>query len=513
MAKEKSSSGNFFQNLFASLFGSDDPEFEKKRKLKAIAKRLSKSHYHFYKAGSSEVLPAFAKLLYEIYKIIVPAQNMFQNAQNQNAIKHSVIEYFLSENQRKLEEQLTEEAIAEKSKTMPVAQLTKYIQEALDSFVSDFTAERITMIEQRYHELMLFKDFCLYDFYFVLKKFDASLVEKEFNTTPQFGKIAGDYVADDIKDFSTVMGNLTEIVDWAPLMKMLKDVRGVEPVSPGVWKKIVARLQNIQTSNVLDMMVQLITANPNYLPAIGKAQTPIVDPFINKFKLETTAVMRKLESAEKSSKVNDILVKLFDTSDVSYLKSYTAQNSSTLEKKKLHRYLYCDPLNYLKAFLIEFCKTDIREYCELVLIRGKWTETSLSQPLSDAYNDLLAASDAITTFDQNLAEDGAVGIKIKTLLPRTQHDADAASIINRLVGDANNEAKAFIMNATRHLITIGKTMKDLIEDEARKAPVMIINWKEIEKFADRTPRDTAVLSYKRIYLFTTLMQTCMAASK
>ncbi|MBQ9495107.1 MAG: hypothetical protein IJR50_05650 [Treponema sp.] len=513
MAKQKTSGGNFFQNLFASLFGSDDPEVEKKRKLKAIAKKLSKAHYHFYKAGSDEVLPAFAKLLYEIYKAIVPAQNMLQNAQNQNAIKQSVIEYFLSDNQRKLEEQLTEEAIVEKSKTMPVKQLTKYMQETLDAFIGDFTAERIAAIEQRYWELLIFKDFCSFDFYFVLKKFDASLVEKQFSATPQFGKIAGDYVVDDIKDFTTVIANLTEVVDWLPLMKMLKDMRGVEPVAPGVWKKIVTRMQSIQASNVFDMMVQLITANPDYVATTGKAQTSIVDPFINKFKIETTAAMRKLESAEKNSKVNDVLSQLFGTLDISYLKNYTAPNSIMLEKKKLRGYTYHEPLNYLKAFLIEFGKTDIREYCELVLVRGKWTETSLSQPMSNAYNDLLSASDTITTFDQTLAEDGTVGIKIKTLLPRTGHDADSASIINRLVGEANNEARTLIMESTRNLITIGKMMKSLIEDEVKKAPEMLTNWKEIEKFSDTLPREIAVASYKRIYLLTTLMQTCLASAQ
>ena len=56
---------------------------------------------------------------------------------------------------------------------------------------------------------------------------------------------------------------------------------------------------------------------------------------------------------------------------------------------------------------------------------------------------------------------------------------------------------------------MGKTIKALIEDENKKSPEMIINWKEIEHFADHPPRELGIEVYKKIYLFATLMQTCM----
>ena len=512
MAKS-SPAGGFFQNLFASIFGSSDPEAEKKRRLRAIAKRLSKSHYHFYKAGSSEVLPAFAKLVYEIYKAVSPVQVMFQNAQNQNALKRSVIDYSLSDKQRKIEEELTEDAILEKSKTVPLKQLSQHVQESLDAFESDFGTDRISQIEELYRSLLYLKDFCSYDYYFLLKKFDSSLVEKQFTGTPRFEKISGEYVADDIKDFITVAWSVTGSTDWTPLLKMLKDMKGVEPISSGVWKRITAKLQSIRQADVFEMMVQLITGDPDYEPKVSEPQINIVEPFIDKFKLETTAALHKLQSVEKSSKVNDILTKLFGTPVVLYLKYYTEQSSNVLEKKRLHGYLYYEPLSYLKAFLIEFVKKDIREYCELVLIRGKWTTAPLSAPMSNAYNDLLAVSESITEFDQNLAEEGGTGMKIKTLLPRTAHDPDSAGVINRLVTDSNNQAKQMILDSTRNLITIGKTIKALLEDQMKKEPEMLINWKEVEHFADRPPKDMGIDVYKKIYLFATLMQACMGQAQ
>ena len=93
---------------------------------------------------------AFAKLLYEIYKAVAPAQLLFQNINNQNALKVAIIEYFLSDNQRKIEEEFTQEAIAEKSKTLPLRTFTDHVRQQFQTFIDEFTFERTTMIEQRY---------------------------------------------------------------------------------------------------------------------------------------------------------------------------------------------------------------------------------------------------------------------------------------------------------------------------------------------------------------------------
>ena len=86
--------------------------------------------------------------------------------------------------------------------------------------------------------------------------------------------------------------------------------------------------------------------------------------------------------------------------------------------------------------------------------------------MSNAYQELLKLSDEITNFDEMMSEDGMMGSKIKTLLPKTAHDAGAENIINRVVSDANDSARGYIIQGTQNLITIGKTVKQLIEDYA-----------------------------------------------
>ena len=130
--------------------------------------------------------------------------------------------------------------------------------------------------------------------------------------------------------------------------------------------------------------------------------------------------------------------------------------------------------------------------------------------MSEAFNYLLEASTKITQFDEKMAEDKEIGIKIKTLMPRTLREKDASNIASTLIEDANDEAKGFIVGSTQNLVIVGRTVKSILEDYAKLPRAeMIINWKELEKYAEFPIKETGVEIYKKIYLFSQLMQTML----
>ena len=104
-------------------------------------------------------------------------------------------------------------------------------------------------------------------------------------------------------------------------------------------------------------------------------------------------------------------------------------------------------------------------------------------------------------------------MKIKTLLPKTGHDNSAISIINRVISDANDAAKGFIITSTQNFVTIGKTIKQLIEDYSLSKTVLVQNWKELEKYIEQPMKDFSVGIYKKIYLFVQLMQQYLTQSE
>lgn len=501
------SSGGFFSNLFSSLFKSSNPDADKKRRLKNIAKAFSKSKFHvFYKANTQEILPPFPKMLYDFYKATSQAQVYFRNIPNPNQHKQRLITYSLSENQAELLEHFDENKIMEMSKQIPINKIKTQIDHDLQTFKAEFEGERANKIENLYKAFCLFQDFCTYDYYVLLRKFNSGIREFSFDSTPTFDKINGDYITDDLKDFIAVAFPITDdTVVWSDLFEFFQKTTGKELCSQGNWKKIIARIRSIQATRTFDMMIQMISQDPSYTSEYNMNIESLLDPYVESLTNDTWNLLNKISEHQKESKANDICLQIFGTASPQSLAHYVPSFNEGMLKKSLDQIIYAEPLNYLKAFLVEYLKKDIREFYDVVVIRGQW-DSSISAPMSNAYQELLAVSDQITAFDESFAEEGAMGMKIKTLLPKTGHDNSAISIINRVISDANDAAKGFIITSTQNFVTIGKTIKQLIEDYSLSKPVLVQNWKELEKYIEQPMKDFSVGIYKKIYLFVQLMQ-------
>ena len=498
---------SFFQSLFSNLFKSSNPEADKKRRLKAIAKAFSKTKYHaFYKSATIEVMPAFAKQFYDIYKLVAPAQAIFKSNQNPNLYKHQIINYSLSDKQVSLLEHFDQQKIIELTRKTSLQQAQTQLEEEFSLFSSEFDNERMTRTENLYKAFSTFHDFCCFDFYVLLKKFSSSIQEYNFNVLPTFEKINGEYIVDDLKDFCSVAYSITDDgILWNELFSFLKQTQSSETISLGNWKKIIARVRNLQQSCAFDLMIRHISGNTEYVTQITSHHASLIEPYVDKIQEEMRSTLSKIGSQQKENKANQICEQIFGNTNFNTLHFYIAGANETFSKKDLSLYLYSEPLNYLKAFLIEYVKKDLRELFDVVVVRGQWA-ASLANPMSNAYQELLKISDEITAFDNDLSEDGTSGLKIKNLLPKTAHDPGAENIINRVISDSNEQARSFIITSAQDFVTIGKTLKLLIEDYTKQKPEIVHNWRELERFLDHPMKEFCVGIYKKIYLFVQLMQ-------
>ena len=501
----------FFQRLLSSLFRNSSPEAEKKRKLKGIAKTISKSKFHnFYRPSSTEMSASFGKFIFDLYKIISPAQVMLKNTPNPAIFNRQIINYVLSERQVDIINKLDERKILEISKKVSFSKLQQGVEKLLQVFVNDFDGERAAKAANLSKSFALFKDFCSFDYYLVLKKYDSTYQEFSFSTLPKLEKINAEYIIDDLKDFLTVAYAITdENISWNDLFDLLKKTQGKEVISIGTWKKIIVRIRALQSSHVLDLIVKHSSQDLLYETKINPPAISVTEPFIDKIESDTRELLQQIQYTQKENRANNICMQIFGDESPQSMRFYVPSFNAALDKKDLDLIEYAEPLNYLKTFLIEFVKKDIREYYEVIVIRGQWDAT-LSAPMSNAYQDLLKTSDKITNFDDSFSEEGTMGSKIKTLLPKTAHDAGAGNIINRVVNDANEAARSYIIDSTQNLIIIGKTIKQLIEDYVLPKPTIVSNWHELEKYIEKPMKEFCVGIYKKIYLFVQLMQTYLS---
>ena len=183
--KPQQAESGFLQKLLG-IFGGGDKGADNKRLLKGLGKEISRSRYHFYKPKTSEALPALARLFYETYKVVAPAQVMLTNSAQSGALKSFVIETFLTAEQRQQADCLTDAYIQEKSRTMSGKDLQEHIKQIMLSFFSAFDAEKTNQIDSSYSTLLSFINFINFDFFFLLKKFDSSIAERNFSYNPKF---------------------------------------------------------------------------------------------------------------------------------------------------------------------------------------------------------------------------------------------------------------------------------------------------------------------------------------
>ncbi len=423
-AKAGSGGDNILSKILSVFAGMGDPDTDKKKILKAIGKDLGRSHFKFIKIKGNEALPGLARFMYELYKVTAPAQLFLQNAGSSGALRSFVIDSYLSAEQRALADHLTESAILEQAKTLALKDLQERVQSDLTTFLAVFDSEKTREIDSSFNTLISFSNFVNFDFYFFLKKFDSSLPERNFSYKPRFEAINAEYVADDVADFLEVFMPIDLDADWGRIFKALKEYRNADIIQAEAFQKILGPAAEIRRSQILDQVVRFIKKDPYWAAQPRYPNDRIVEPYIQKLKAQVDTLIQRIMAEKRNAKIDEVSVLVFGSSIVIRMKNYTEKANVVFAKKMLGGYTQVPSLNYLKAYLMDYFKKDIREIVDILLIRGKWTTSVQSQQLSDSYHALLEVSADIIAFDESLADDGEMGGRLRAALAKADRDKE-----------------------------------------------------------------------------------------
>ena len=498
----------FFEKIIAVFLGGNDPERQKRKLLKQLAKDLAKSKYNFYKPRNKEALPAFARYFYEQYKIIGSAQQLLQNAAGSKTLKDTVIDHFMSDDQRKLRERFEESAIRERAREIETKQLAEELKEGMINFYSSFDAELVKKINDTYNLVQIFLRHINFDYYFLLRKFDSAITENNFVYKPNFDPISAEYVLDDIRDYLETALVIDPRAGWDQVMELLKNYRGMEVVDREAFKKSLKELASVMRENVLELMVRHITDDPWWKAKGAGSNERIVEPYLDSLKTATEGHVQKLLNERREKKIDALVKQVFGTTAIQRTKYYTEKANLMFSKRAMAGFTHTQALNYLKAYLIDYFKKDVRELVQdLLLVRGKWVTNIQSQQLSDAYHQVMQQSEALIAFDESLAEEGERGAKLKKASGRVvERDPSTTKLLRDQLGTINKEAQRLISDSMSGLITIGKFLKMLVADFDQDQHDLVNNWKELDGLIEESIRERMIEAYKQLYRFIQLMQ-------
>jgi hypothetical protein len=500
---------SLFERLLGMLLGADDEERQKRRQLKGIAKALKKSRHKFYKPRGEEAQPALAKFLHDIYRTVGPAQTLLQNAESSAALKGMVIDTYLTDDQRKQRAAFEEDSIREQAKVKDTGELKEYLKSAMVNFFGSFDTKTVKEINATYSNIRLLINFVRFDYYFLLRKFDSALPEDDFAYKPNFDSVQAEYVSDDLKDFLEVAYPLDRQQNWDAVFDALRAYKGVETVSRADWKKVLSQVEDVLKSNVLTMIVQHADQDPFFQPTSRKVNERIVEPYLEKLKTDAEASVQKLLNERRSEKADQLKKKVFGTTAVARTKYYTDTANLVFTKRNLGGYAYTEPLNYLKAFLLDYVKKDMREVIrDILIVRGQWSDNVTSQRLSEAFHQVFNLSEKVVKFDDSLAEEGELGQKVKRAMGRIKdRDPATTKLLKQTLDEVNKQARGMIVDAAQGLITMAKDLKMLIEDYDEQAKgEVVLNWKELDSYSEEPLKDRMTTIYRTTYYFVQLLQ-------
>ncbi len=496
----------FFQKILSFFSGMGDPNSEKKKLLKALAKDLSHSRFKFYRPKKQEALPGLARYFYEIYKLTAPASVLLGNASNSPALRSFVIESFLSPEQRALMDGLSEEAILERAKKTNLKDLQDIVTNQLNAFCGIFDGDLTRQIDASYNTILSLVNFVNFDYYFLLKKFDSTLIEKSFSRTPKFETINVEYISDDLQDFLEVFLPLDLDADWERIFSALRSYRNSDVIQADGWQKFLPVMREVRKNQVLEQIVRHAKSDPLWASKPRFPAERIVEPYTQKLKVEIMTLIQRLVQEKRNAQIEEAAKAVFGGTVILRMKNYTEKANVVFAKKMLGGYTQAQAVNYLKAYLMDYFKKDIRELVDLYIIRGQWTTAVQSQQLSDGYHALLEISDQILAFDESLSEESELGARLKSAIMKSDRDKEQIKYLRNMLRDINDKAASFITKASVNLIQVGKQLKSLIDDENKLHHDVIINWKDIETASPRPMRPWLVETYKKIYYMVQLLR-------
>ena len=502
---DKSQAG--FMNKLADLFaGTLDPQKEKKRMLKAVAKTLRKLAAKYYNTKTGKVEPGLAKLMYEFYMTFAPAQKILQHAKSSKVLKTIVIESVLNKDQLALKEQLSEEAIQERARNTDYKLLVSKINDETRDFFACFDINHTREINETYHALSILLNLIHFDYHYFLRKFDPQLPEGRSNYAPRFESTNAEYVSEELQEFLEILPVFDPAQNWNALWDMLRAYRDTEIVAKDAWRKLLAMIRKLCRTRELELLVQLIKEDPFYKPKLKNETANIVDNFLSATRRQIDLTLQKISKQQRSSKIQNLLKYLFGTASYTRLINYTEETNELFAKKGLGGFTLTLPLNCLHAFIKDTVLSDLRQLMELLLIPAKWTENTPSKLLSDSFHQLQDLSKEIASFDARISEEHEEGRRLHGMVSRADKNSQAQYMARKSLKKINDGARDMLVRSCQSTITLGKVLKQLYEDYKRPNAQMILNWREINARSKRDLGQLFINSYQKLYHFVQLVK-------
>ncbi|MCR5605427.1 MAG: hypothetical protein K6F69_01240, partial [Treponema sp.] len=415
------------------ILGRNKDSPETRKQFSAIAKNLSKTKYNgYYHPLTSKLMPPCASFLFYIYKNIYPLQKFFNERFFVDKSAHHIIDAFMSDEQVGLKNEFDENIIREKSKTEKYQDFSIKIKKLINDFKMSFDKDKYREINSVYNALILLRQFCVYDYYFILKKFCPDIKEGSFSGNPRFSKVWGAYIAEPLANFDSVAKGLLRVPfeDWASAIGFINKINGEEIISVEKWNTLVYKINDIEKYSIFENICKLINKDLSFSVRASYSETDIVTSYVNDISRKVFEILNVIKQEQQRYFIATELKKLFPKGFEQPLKYYLSEMDIRLEAKKLPVFKYSEALSYLQAFILSYVNGDISSIASKINVYGSVINRDFVIQLLNTCSYLgTNISEQIVAFDGKLAPKMPLGYKLSNFLSQaTSSEQDTVTI-------------------------------------------------------------------------------------
>ncbi|MCL2138159.1 MAG: DUF5312 family protein [Treponema sp.] len=495
-----------------SFFSGDNTEnmSDKDLVLRQRYKELGENKFvKFYRIKTDEADASLGQFFYSLYQLILPIRKFMKETAKVTKLRRIVLEAFMTPEIINMVKKLDPAVIDELAKTSPPDELTAQISKDIDSLNKMFDAKRVNGINRCYNLVMVIFYLSNFDYPGLIKKFDPNFSEGIFSTEPKFMNVKALLLTKEISEFLAVSLSVIADNDWKTLFRLIKICAGDDFITESQFTQIFAGLRDVLNSKILELLVQLGDKNPIWACKPRIPDEHIAEAWIETRISKAQECIDKIKTGVKNKKIGELVKEVFENIYVEETEFYNTGKGSVYKKKGLSGFVFAEGISYLMAFLKFFIEGEIHELCDILLIRGQWTDISLSKEMSEAMHQLLELSESIHKLDESLSDDGTDGSRLKAALLRFERDQAQSRYINSIINYNNDLAQEYLENAIQNSTIVYKHLKNLLDDVQKKHPEMIINWRELNLFS-KEPLSQLIAKYsKKMQIFIDLMNLCV----
>lgn len=496
--KQESSSEGFIDKLLEFFTGKNNENRIKERKLKSVAKELAQTNGKFFNSKKLQIMPHFPAIIYNIFRNCQSVSKFFDVKNHGVSIREFLFDSMLDQNAKTLKDFLAPENVTEMIKTASEPQKAiENVQKKLKQFIQLFDSKKTLEINVTYNQIVNLSGLVCYDWYFFVRKFDSAISESNFSHKPNFDPLEGKYAVDDLIDINDDLNSVDFTAKFDGVFNYLEEI-SADKANTEILENVIGQFKKLKDTDVLTKMIKLIRGDPYFKPKTFVSNEKIVNDYLLKIQDATKKAVEESILFLNKEKANRLLMDIFNTTIIVRMKYYAKRLSDFLTSKGVNCVLeYIDPMNYIKAFLLDICKGEVKARIDFLIIKGEWESAASSSRFVGLIDEITKFSEKVVAFDEKCSDEGSYGKDLRRSSVVVK-DINGKSSIKKTVDMINEDAKSLIIESINLFVSIGNGLKALIEDYNLKTPVLIVNFHKIKWEYNEDFNSDMIALYKKL---------------